>query len=116
MIRSVSQTANPSADAAAMLRRLGFAILFFAVPLAALFTRRALVVMAPLAVILLVLASVLDGGARHAWDKLTALAASPGGVAGLVLLFWAGLSLVWTPFCPRPPSGFSTSSAWPSWG
>jgi hypothetical protein len=101
MIRSVSQTANPSADAAAMLRRLGFAILFFAVPLAALFTRRALVVMAPLAVILLVLASVLDGGARHAWDKLTTLAASPGGVAGLVLLFWAGLSLVWTPFLPQ---------------
>jgi hypothetical protein len=101
MIRSVSQTANPSADAAAMLRRLGFAILFFAVPLAALFTRRALVVMAPLAVILLVLASVLDGSARHAWDKLTALAASAGGVAGLVLLFWAGLSLVWTPFLPQ---------------
>ena len=101
MIRSVSQTANPSADAAAMLRRLGFAILFFAVPLAALFTRRALVVMAPLAVILLVLASVLDGGARHAWEKLTTLAASPGGVAGLVLLFWAGLSLVWTPFLPQ---------------
>jgi hypothetical protein len=101
MIRSVSQTANPSADAAAMLRRLGFAILFFAVPLAALFTRRALVVMAPLAVILLVLASVLDGSARHARDKLTALAASPGGAAGLVLLFWAGLSLVWTPFLPQ---------------
>jgi hypothetical protein len=101
MIRSVSQTANPSADAAAMLRRLGFAILFFAVPLAALFTRRALVVMAPLAVILLVLASVLDGSARHAWDKLAALAASPGGIAGLVLLFWAGLSLVWTPFLPQ---------------
>jgi hypothetical protein len=101
MIRSVSQTANPSADAAAMLRRLGFAILFFAVPLAALFTRRALVVMAPLAVILLVLASVLDGSARHAWDKLTALATSPGGAAGLVLLFWAGLSLVWTPFLPQ---------------
>ncbi|QRM29325.1 peptide ABC transporter permease [Microvirga sp. VF16] len=101
MTRSVSQTVNPSADAAAMLRRLGFAILFFAVPLAALFTRRALVVMAPLAVILLVLASVLDGSARHAWDKLTALATSPGGIAGLVLLFWAGLSLVWTPFLPQ---------------
>jgi hypothetical protein len=101
MIRPVSQTANPSADAAAMLRRLGFAILFFAVPLAALFTRRALVVMAPLAVILLVLASVLDGSARHAWDKLTRLAASPGGVAGLVLLIWAGLSLLWTPFLPQ---------------
>ncbi|MEE1612293.1 peptide ABC transporter permease [Microvirga sp. CF3016] len=101
MIRPISQAANPSADAAAVLRRLGFAILFFAVPLAALFTRRALVVMAPLAVILLVLASVLDGSARNAWDKLTTLAVSPGGVAGLVLLLWAGLSLLWTPFLPQ---------------
>jgi hypothetical protein len=101
MVRPVSQTANPSADAAAMLRRLGFAILFFAVPLAALFTRRALVVMAPLAVILLVLASVLDGSAKHAREKMLALATSTGGVAGLVLLFWAGLSLVWTPFLPE---------------
>jgi hypothetical protein len=101
MVRPVSQTANPSADAAAMLRRLGFAILFFAVPLAALFTRRALVVMAPLAVILLVLASVLDGSAKHARDKMLALATSTGGIAGLVLLFWAGLSLVWTPFLPE---------------
>jgi hypothetical protein len=106
MIRPVSQTANPSADAAAMLRRLGFAILFFAVPLAALFTRRALVIMAPLAVILLVLASVLDGSARHAWGKLTALATSPGGVAGLVLLLWAGLSLLWTPFLPQASERF----------
>src|SRR3712207_9459744 len=86
MVLPLSQTANPSADAAAMLRRLGFAILFFAVPLAALFTRRALVVMAPLAVILLVLASVLDGNARQAREKLTALATSTGGIAGLVLL------------------------------
>ena len=101
MVRSVSQTANPSADAAAILRRLGFAILFFAVPLAALFTRRALVAMAPLAVILLVLASVLDGSARNARDKLTDLMVSPGGVAGMVLLLWAGLSLVWTPFLPQ---------------
>jgi hypothetical protein len=106
MIHPVSQTANPSADAAAMLRRLGFAILFFAVPLAALFTRRALVIMAPLAVILLVLASVLDGSARHAWGKLTALATSPGGVAGLVLLLWAGLSLLWTPFLPQASERF----------
>ncbi|MBB3020259.1 hypothetical protein FHR70_003340 [Microvirga lupini] len=101
MVRPVSQTANPSADAAAMLRRLGFAILFFAVPLAALFTRRALVVMAPLAVILLVLASVLDGSAKHAREKMLALATSRGGIAGLVLLLWAGLSLVWTPFLPE---------------
>jgi hypothetical protein len=59
------------------------------------------VVMAPLAVILLVCAAVLDGSARHARDKLVALAASPGGVAGLLLVLWAGLSLVWTPFRPE---------------
>lgn len=106
MTRPAFQTANPSADAAAMLRRLGFAILFFAVPLAALFTRRALVIMAPLAVILLVLASVLDGSARNAWGKLVALAGSPGGVAGLVLLLWAGLSLLWTPFLPQASERF----------
>ncbi|MBM6579046.1 hypothetical protein ILT44_02530 [Microvirga sp. BT689] len=101
MVRSVSPTAHPSADAAAVLRRIGYAILFFAVPLAALFTRRALVVMAPLAVILLVLASVLDGSAKHAREKLLVLATSTGGMAGLVLLFWAALSLVWTPFLPE---------------
>jgi hypothetical protein len=101
MVRPVTQTANPSADAAAVLRRLGFATLFFAVPLTALFTRRALVVMAPLAVILLVLASVLDGSARQAREKLIGLATSTGGIAGMVLLFWAGLSLVWTPFLPQ---------------
>jgi len=106
MTRPAYQTANPSADAAAMLRRLGFAILFFAVPLAALFTRRALVILAPLAVILLVLASVLDGSARNAWDKLIALAGSAGGVAGLVLLFWAGLSMLWTPFLPQASERF----------
>ena len=90
MVRPATQTANPSADAAAMLRRLGFAILFFAIPLAALFTRRALVVMAPLAVILLVLASVLDGSAKHARENMLTLATSTGGVAGLVLLLPVG--------------------------
>ncbi|MFD0461126.1 hypothetical protein ACFQY9_03690 [Microvirga aerilata] len=65
MARPTIQTANPSADAAAVLRRLGFALLFFAVPLASLFSRRALVVMAPLAVVLLVLAAALDGSAKH---------------------------------------------------
>jgi hypothetical protein len=101
MVRPALQTANPSADAAAVLRRLGFALLFFAVPLAALFTRRALVVMAPLAVVLLVLASALDGSAKHTREKLMALTTSPGGMAGLVLLLWAGLSLLWTPFLPQ---------------
>jgi hypothetical protein len=101
MVRSAFPTANPSADAAALLRRLAFAILFFGIPLAALFTRRALVVMAPLAVGLIVMAAFLDGSARSARQKVMSLATSQAGLAGLVLLLWAGLSLVWTPFVPQ---------------
>jgi hypothetical protein len=101
MVRLITHTASPSADAAAMLRRLGFAFLFFAIPLAALFSRRALVVLAPLAVVLLVLAAALDGTVKQPREKLIGLITSPGGVAGLVLLLWSGLSLAWTPFLPQ---------------
>jgi hypothetical protein len=98
MARSLKSTANPSADAAAMLRRVGFALLFFAIPVAALFARRAVVIVAPVAVMLLLLAIFLDGGSRAPAAKLLNVFASPAGVAGCVLLFWAALSLTWTPF------------------
>lgn len=98
MVRSTSALANPSADAAAVLRRVGFAILFFAIPMSALFARRAVVALAPVAVALLVIAAVLDGGARNVGQRLGAILASPGGVAGSVLVLWIALSLVWTPY------------------
>ncbi|MCB5175027.1 MULTISPECIES: peptide ABC transporter permease [Microvirga] len=98
MARSVSPLADPSADAAAILRRLGFATLFFAIPMSALFARRAVVILAPLAVILLVLAAALDGSAKHLGQKLGAVVTSRGGVAGAVLLLWTVLALIWTPF------------------
>lgn len=98
MVRSALPTANLSADTAALLRRIGFAILFFAIPLAALFTRRALVVMAPLAVALIVLAAFLDGAAKDPWQKAIGFLTSRAGIAGFVLVLWAALSLIWTPF------------------
>jgi hypothetical protein len=98
MARSTSVLADPSADAAAVLRRVGFAILFFAIPMSALFARRALVALAPLAVALLVIAAVLDNGVRNVGQRLGAILASPGGVAGSVLVLWIALSLVWTPY------------------
>lgn len=101
MVRSISPTANPSADAAALLRRLGFAILLFAIPLAALFTRRALVVLAPLAVALIVLAGFLDGSAKKPGQRGLGFILSGPGIAGAVLVLWAGLSLIWTPFVPQ---------------
>ena len=98
MVRSKTPTANPSADAAAMLRRVGFALLFFAVPVTALFARRALVIVAPVAVMLIMLAALLDGGSRGPLDKLLSVLLSPAGLAGGILFFWAALSLLWTPF------------------
>jgi hypothetical protein len=98
MARSPALTADPSADAAAILRRVGFAILFFAIPLSALFTRRAVVVLAPVAVVLLILAAGIDGRSKHLGEKVRMVVGSPAGMAGAVLLFWTALSLIWTPF------------------
>ena len=98
MLRPKKATADPSADAAAMLRRLGFALLFFGIPVSALFARRAIVIVAPVAVVLILLAAMLDGGARAPVDKLLAVLSSRAGLAGGILFFWAILSLLWTPF------------------
>lgn len=92
---------DPASDAAGLLRRFGFAILLLATPLAALLTRRGLVVLAPIGIALLVIAAVLDGGHRSPAATLRRVGGSVPGVAGLVLLGWCALSLAWTPF-PAP--------------
>src|SRR5690349_5098735 len=98
MVRLKTSTADPSADAAAMLRRVGFGLLFFAIPVSALFARRAVVIVAPVAVLLILLAVLLDGGSREPTRKLRAVIGSQAGLAGCMLLFWTALSLLWTPF------------------
>ena len=98
MARVPAQTADPAADAAALLRRIGFGILMLVLPVAALVARRAVVILAPLGVILLVIAAVVDGGGRPPLEGIRRLALSRAGLAGLLVLFWCGLSLVWTPF------------------
>jgi hypothetical protein len=98
MARVPAQTADPAADAAALLRRIGFGILMLILPVAALVARRAVVILAPLGVILLVIAAVVDGGGRPPREGIRRLALSRAGLAGLLVLFWCGLSLVWTPF------------------
>ena len=98
MARVPVQTADPAAAAAALLRRIGFGVLMLALPVAALVARRAVVILAPLGVILLVIAAVVDGGGRPPLAGIRRLALSRAGLAGLLVLFWCGLSLVWTPF------------------
>jgi hypothetical protein len=98
MARVSSTTADPVAEAAALLRRVAFATLILVVPTAALVTRRGLVVLIPIGVSLLVIASALDGRQRPLGRTWRRMAVSPAGIAGGVVLFWCALSLVWTPF------------------
>ncbi|HEX8164992.1 MAG TPA: peptide ABC transporter permease [Beijerinckiaceae bacterium] len=98
MARVSSTTADPAAEAAALLRRVGFATLFLVVPAAALVTRRGLVVLIPIGVFLVAIAAAIDGAQRPVAATAQAIARSPAGIAAGVALLWCVLSLIWTPF------------------
>jgi hypothetical protein len=98
MARAPTPAVDPAAEAAALLRRLGFATLVLLVPATALVARRAVVVLVPCAILLIVLAGMLDGDRLPLGRTIGRLIRSRGGLAGAVLLAWAGLSLLWTPF------------------
>ena len=98
MARAPSSPIDPAADAAALLRRLGFATLMLALPVGALVARRGAGVLVPVGVVLLVIAVALDGTHRGLRDSLRGMATSRTGRAGALVLAWCGLSLFWTPF------------------
>lgn len=101
MARIARTSVNPAVDAAGLLRRFGFAILVLAAPVLAVSTRRGLVVAAPIGIALMVLASAIESEGRQPWARAgKALLSVTAGIAAF-LAFWAGLSLLWTPF-PGP--------------
>ena len=54
-------------------------------------------IVVPLGIAMLVLASVIDEGQQPLRRTLEALG-RPAGLAAVFLVFWSGLSLLWTPF------------------
>jgi hypothetical protein len=88
---------DAAADAAQLLSRIGYAALAVATPSAATLSSRALFVLFPVGVALLLVAASLDPVAGVG-ARLRALAASPAAWAAVALFTWAGLSLLWTPF------------------
>jgi hypothetical protein len=88
---------DPAKDAAALLRRLGFAVLVLVLPVVALFSRRGVVVFLPIGVVLLVIASALDWNMRPLRDSADRVLGSAGVLAAGFGFAWAALSLVWTP-------------------
>ena len=89
---------DPVASSAALLRRVGFMILMIVIPVLALISRRSLVVLMPVALILIIIASLIDGAQRPMGRVNRAFVASPPVLATLVLVIWVFLSLIWTPY------------------
>jgi hypothetical protein len=101
MARAPLPILDPSRDAAALLRRLGFAVLLLVVPVAGLLSRRGVVLFVPIGVSLLVVAALLDGQIRPIRQTLARLLGSVGAVAIAAGLIWITVSLLWA---PRPAS------------
>jgi hypothetical protein len=95
--RAPAPQTNPAAEAAALLRRIGFAILALLVPAAAMVSRRGIVVLVPIGIVLILIASALDGAHRPIGESVRRLAASAGGMAAGLVLGWCALSLLWSP-------------------
>jgi hypothetical protein len=95
-------TADPSRDAALLLQRLGFLTLGVALPVTAMLSRRAGVVLVPIGIVLLALAALLLEPDRFAralgrrWRNIPVLAL-------WVLGGWVLLSLSWAPPAAQSP-------------
>lgn len=97
MARVPLSSRDPAHDAAALLRRLGLAVLTLGVPVMSLVSRRGVVLMLPIGAALLVLAAWLDRGARHLSESADRLTASPGLVTLAFGLAWMVVTLAWSP-------------------
>lgn len=95
--RNANAPLDPAADAALLLRRIGFATLALALPIASLVSRRAAVVLAPIGVALLIISSVIEERGRFGANLKGALL-SRAGLILVGLVCWAVLSLVWSPY------------------
>lgn len=102
------QLDDPAAGAAQFMIRLGLVVLAIGVPLAAVWSRRFPITLVPVG------AAVMMAGALLAPDRrllrpLQNGLLTPVGAAALVLVLWAGLSVVWSPlFGPAGERYFKT--------
>ena len=100
MYRSQSQpTGDPATMSGQILLRIGIALFAVAVPCAAAVSRRTLFVLMPVAALLIIIGGLLlPGAATQVLRHLRTALARPLILLPLLLLIWAGLSFVWTPF------------------
>ncbi len=101
MPRNQRKTVDPVLSAAALLRRIGFMLLLTVLPVFAMVSRRAVVLLMPIAVSLIIVAALIDGQQRPFARVNRRFAASPPVLATLILTMWIGMSLIWAPY-PDP--------------
>jgi hypothetical protein len=88
---------DPARQAAALLIRLGVAVLAIGVPAGSLMSRRLIFTLMPVGAALILLGVLLDPKRAHI-ERLTSAISSPLCLMTLFLLGWGLLSLLWTPF------------------
>ena len=98
---SSSSRRDAAGDASQLLSRVGYVVLALAAPSAVALSSRAIFVLFPIGVALLIVAAALDPVAGFA-ERVRAVGRSPVAWATAALFAWAGLSLLWSPF---PSSG-----------
>ena len=82
-----------------ILLRIGIALFAVAAPCAAIVSRRSLFVLLPVAALLMIIGSLLlPGAANLVLRNARAALMRPLVILPILLLIWAGLSFVWTPF------------------
>ncbi len=95
---SGNRTLDPAEQAAQLLFRIGFGILCVVLPLAAVFSRRGIVVIAPIGILILISAALMMKDSSQPGASLRRTITSPAGLAALFLIGWSAMSLAWTPF------------------
>ncbi len=95
--RNAQPQLDPAADAAQLLRRIGFGTLALVLPIASLVSRRAAVVLVPIGVVLLIISTLIEAPGYFGTMIKRSFRSVPG-LAVIGLAAWAVLSLVWSPF------------------
>jgi hypothetical protein len=98
---SDSSRHDAAADASQLLSRVGYVVLALAAPSAVALSSRAIFILFPIGVALLVVAAALDPVAGFA-QRVRGVAMSSVTWAVAALFAWAALSILWSPF---PSSG-----------
>ena len=88
---------DPAKQAAALLIRLGVAVLAIGVPAGSLMSRRLIFTLMPVGAALILFGVLLDPKRTHI-ERLTSAICSPLCLVTFFLMGWGLLSLLWTPF------------------